>query len=411
MNLKKVKISDLGEIVGGATPSTKNPEFFQGSIPWITPKDLADYNYRYISYGERSISQKALDSCSTRLLPQNSVLFSSRAPIGYVAIAKNELCTNQGFKSIIPNTEVVDPLFLYYLLKSSADHIASYGVGTTFKELSGKTFGQIELLIPESVPEQKKIAQVLGAFDDAIELNRSINDNLEAIAKQLYDYWFVQFDFPDEKGRPYKSSGGKMVWNDDLKRKIPEIFECCTLDEFIKLKDSQRVPLSNKERLNRKGIYPYYGATGIIDYVNNYIFDGDYLLLAEDGSTSDINGNPIVQYIWGKSWVNNHAHIVLPKTDGLILYTYQLLKNIPAKMIETGSIQKKISQVNLLTYKIVLPMHNLIKEYCQIVSPIWEQRKNNIEEMIALTKQRDKLLPLLMNGQATVNYHLSDNLA
>lgn len=181
MNLKKVKISDLGEIVGGATPSTKNPEFFQGSIPWITPKDLADYNYRYISYGERSISQEALDSCSTRLLPKNSVLFSSRAPIGYVAIAKNELCTNQGFKSIIPNTEVVDPLFLYYLLKSSADHIASYGVGTTFKELSGKTFGQIELLIPESVPEQKKIAQVLGALDDAIELNRTINDNLPTL--------------------------------------------------------------------------------------------------------------------------------------------------------------------------------------------------------------------------------------
>lgn len=187
MNLKKVKISDLGEIVGGATPSTKNPEFFQGSIPWITPKDLADYNYRYISYGERSISQKALDSCSTRLLPQNSVLFSSRAPIGYVAIAKNELCTNQGFKSIIPNTEVVDPLFLYYLLKSSADHIASYGVGTTFKELSGKTFGQIELLIPESVPEQKKIAQVLGAFDDAIELNRSINDNLPLLDRSLIE--------------------------------------------------------------------------------------------------------------------------------------------------------------------------------------------------------------------------------
>lgn len=306
------------------------------------------------------------------------------------------------------NSDLIDSKYLTAYLNSEVarKYFSNNATGSGQRaSLSKEVLENLPVFAP-SIQEQRNIGSLLSNIDRQIKLNCQINDNLEAIAKQLYDYWFVQFDFPDEKGRPYKSSGGKMVWNDDLKRKIPEIFECCTLDEFIKLKDSQRVPLSNKERLNRKGIYPYYGATGIIDYVNNYIFDGDYLLLAEDGSTSDINGNPIVQYIWGKSWVNNHAHIVLPKTDGLILYTYQLLKNIPAKMIETGSIQKKISQVNLLTYKIVLPMHNLIKEYCQIVSPIWEQRKNNIEEMIALTKQRDKLLPLLMNGQATVNYHL-----
>ena len=229
------------------------------------------------------------------------------------------------------------------------------------------------------------------------------------MAKQLYNYWFVQFDFPDDNGRPYKSSGGKMVWNEKLKREIPEIFEWCTLEDFIQLEDSKRVPLSSKERLDKKGIYPYYGATGIMDYVNDYIFDGDYLLLAEDGSTSDANGNPIVQYIWGKNWVNNHAHIVLPQTDGFILYAYQLLKNIPAKMIETGSIQKKISQENLLAYKIILPMPGLIKDYCKIVSPLWEQRKNNIEEILVLTKQRDELLPLLMNGQVSVNSDLSDD--
>ena len=227
------------------------------------------------------------------------------------------------------------------------------------------------------------------------------------MAKQLYDYWFVQFDFPNEDGKPYKSSGGAMVWNEKLKREIPQGWSNCKLKDFINLFDSKRVPLSSKDRGERHGIYPYYGATGIMDYVNDYIFDGDYILLAEDGSTSDGKGFPIVQYIWGKNWVNNHAHIILPKNEQYTMFTYQMLRSIPAKQIETGSIQKKISQENLCGYKIALPNSDLMEKYENIVSPLWEKRKCCFEEINALTKQRDELLPLLMNGQASVNYHLS----
>ena len=241
------------------------------------------------------------------------------------------------------------------------------------------------------------------------ERNTLINDNLEAMAKQLYDYWFVQFDFPNEEGKPYKSSGGALVWNEKLKREIPQEWSDCKLKDFINLFDSKRVPLSSKDRGERQGVYPYYGATGIMDYVNDYIFDGDYILLAEDGSTSDAKGFPIVQYIWGKNWVNNHAHIILPKNERSMMFTYQMLRSIPAKQIETGSIQKKISQENLCGYKMVLPNSNLLEKYENVVSPLWEKRKRCIEEINTLTKQRDELLPLLMNGQASVNYHLSDD--
>ena len=237
-------------------------------------------------------------------------------------------------------------------------------------------------------------------------MERHINDNLEAMAKQLYDYWFVQFDFPNEEGKPYKSSGGAMVWNEKLKREIPQEWSNCKLKEFINLFDSKRVPLSSKDRGERQGVYPYYGATGIMDYVNDYIFDGDYILLAEDGSTSDAKGLPIVQYIWGKNWVNNHAHIILPKNERYMMFTYQMLRSIPAKQIETGSIQKKISQENLCGYKMALPNSDLLEKYENVVSPLWEKRKRCIEEINTLTKQRDELLPLLMNGQASVNYHL-----
>ena len=174
------KISDIGTVVGGATPSTKNPENYEnGTIPWITPKDLSTFNRRYIEHGERNITEIGLKSCSAQLLPKDVVLFSSRAPIGYVAIATNEVCTNQGFKSVVPN-ENIDPLFLYYLLKYNKNKIEGMGSGTTFKEVSGNTMKNIVVSVPIGKKVQERISSILGSIDDKIELNESINNNLAA---------------------------------------------------------------------------------------------------------------------------------------------------------------------------------------------------------------------------------------
>ena len=176
-NWKKCKISDLGTVIGGATPSTKDESNYGGDISWITPKDLSTFNERFIYRGERNITEKGLKSCSTQLMPKNSVLFTSRAPIGYVAIAGKEICTNQGFKSVIPN-ENTDYLFLFYLLKFNKNNIENMGSGTTFKEISGTTMKNIEVLVPESKEEQRRIAVILSSIDDKIELNNSLNNNL-----------------------------------------------------------------------------------------------------------------------------------------------------------------------------------------------------------------------------------------
>lgn len=303
---------------------------------------------------------------------------------------------------------LLDPNFCYYLISSSIvrQQLSAGAQQTKIRHTSPDKIKDCTVWVPE-FEEQKKIGRILSDIDEKITLNRQINDNLEAMAKQLYDYWFVQFDFPNEEGKPYKSSGGAMVWNEKLKREIPKSWSDCKLKEFINLFDSKRIPLSNKDREGRKGIYPYYGATGIMDYVDDYIFDGDFILLAEDGSTSDASGFPIVQYIWGKNWVNNHAHIILPKNEQYTMFAYQMLKSIPAKQIETGSIQKKISQENLCGYNMILPLSSLMEKYERVISPLWEKRKLCIEEINNLTKQRDELLPLLMNGQASANYHLS----
>ena len=173
---KIYKLKEIGEIVGGATPSTKNPSNYDGPIPWITPKDLSTFNERYIFNGERSITNDGYMSCSCKLLPKGTVLFSSRAPIGYVAIAAAPMCTNQGFKSFIPNSKV-DSLFMFYLMKYRKDDIANLGSGTTFIEVSGSVMKEFEVKVP-NLDTQKRIANVLSSLDDKIELNNRINHNL-----------------------------------------------------------------------------------------------------------------------------------------------------------------------------------------------------------------------------------------
>ena len=312
---------------------------------------------------------------------------------------------------LTPNSALVDSKYLNAYMHSNIVHKYfennASGSGQRYT-LSYDALLNIPVLLPD-LELQKGIGQIFSNIDRKIALNRQINDNLEAMARQLYDYWFVQFDFPDENGKPYKSSGRKMVWNKEIKRAIPFGWEISPLSELLEVNDARRIPLSNKQRAERQGFYPYYGATGIMDYVDNFLFDEDLLLLAEDGSTSDGNGHPIVQYIWGKNWVNNHAHILKPKSVGQLYYYYFVLKQIPVALIETGSIQRKISQQNLLSYKVAVPSENLIQAYSNVANVLQEQRKKNSDEIVSLTKQRDELLPLLKNGQVTVNYHLSDD--
>lgn len=177
---KECTIADIGAVVGGATPSTKDPSNYDGGeIAWITPKDLSNYDDRYISHGERNITEKGLSGCSAQLMPKHSVLFTSRAPIGYVAIADGEVCTNQGFKSVVPN-ENTDYLFLYYLLRYNKDMIEGLGSGTTFKEVSGSTMKGIKVRVPTTLSAQRAIGEFLDSIDCKIEENRKINKNLAA---------------------------------------------------------------------------------------------------------------------------------------------------------------------------------------------------------------------------------------
>ena len=374
-------LDKLGEIVGGATPSTKCEDYYGGSIPWITPKDLSSFKGRYITSGERNITEKGLASCSAQMMPKDAVLFTSRAPIGYVAIASQSVCTNQGFKSIVVN-EKADPLFVYYLLKYNKDAIEAMGSGTTFKEVSGKTMRAVKVRIPLDVSYQKRIAAVLDSLDTKIENNERINDNLLAQAQTLYKQFF-----------PYGVQ-------DDL----PDGWRIGTVGEIIEIHDLKRIPLSGADRSKmEKKIYPYYGAASLMDLVDNYIFDGKYLLLGEDGTVVDDAGYPILQYVWGQFWVNNHAHILTGRLGYDVESLYMLFKQTPVKSIVTGAVQPKISQANLRSVQVVIPPEHNLREYNDLVEPLFSLFRANEEECKTFTALRDMLLPKLMSGEIDVS--------
>lgn len=380
---KKYKLSEIGTIVGGATPSTKDTANYEGGdISWVTPKDLSTFTGRYISKGERNITEKGFMSCPTQMLPANSILFSSRAPIGYVAIAANEICTNQGFKSIIPGNNV-DFMFLYYLLKYKKDVIEKMGTGTTFKEVSGNVMKNIEVLIPTDIAVQKKIAGILDKIDCKIENNSVINRNLLEQARLLYKSWFMDFD----------NNGGVM----------PDDWHIGIVSEIIELHDSKRKPLSGNERDKLEKIYPYYGATSIMDYVDDYLFDGIYLLLGEDGSVIDAEGYPILQYVFGKFWCNNHAHIITGKNGFSVEALYLLFSLTHVNDIVTGAVQLKISQQNLNKVEAVIPSLVALKEFDEMIQPMFGQIRKLRLENENLIKIRDSLLPKLMSGELDVS--------
>ena len=386
---RELAIGDIAHVVGGGTPSTKEEANFNGDIPWITPRDLAGYPYRSILRGERNISEQGLRNSSAKLIPQDSVLLTTRAPVGYVAIAGVPVSTNQGFRSLVPR-DGFSSEFIYYLLKANTEYLKNYASGTTFGELAGTTLQRLRFRFPP-LQEQCAIAHILGTLDDKIELNRRMNQTLEAMAQALFKSWFVDFEPFRDQGMQASPMG-----------QIPVEWEVVALGDVATIHDSQRIPLSSRERARRRGIYPYYGATSIMDHIDDYIFDGIYVLMAEDGSVADDNDHPVVQYVWGRFWVNNHAHALqgsnCVSTEHLLLFLYQV--NIHPYV--TGAVQLKLNQENMRRIPFVLPPPAVCSWFEQRISPLYSSFRVNTEQMNTLVAIRDALLPKLLSGEIRV---------
>lgn len=423
MDLKKYKLGDIADIINGATPSTSCEDNYDGEIVWITPKDLSEQKAKYVERGSRNITQKGFNSCSAQMIPAYNILMSSRAPIGLLAINKAECCTNQGFKNIVVDRSICDVDFLYYYLKYHIKEIEALGSGTTFKEVSKTSLQQFEITIP-SLDVQKHIASILADIDQKIALNREINDNLEAMAKQLYDYWFVQFDFPNEEGKPYKSSGGKMVWNDKLKREIPEGWEVKSINDLSTicrgvsykpsdLQDNGVLILRGNNIENNRIIYDNNTAFLSPNLISTEqkIKRHDIIITMSSGSKEHIGKCAMFQLDSEHSF-GAFLSKITPNKDCphfIFLFLSSTYFKQKIKSVCNGTGINNLTNQTFDEVKFAYPMPNTLKLFERRIQSIFDTIGNNDAENEVLTKQRDELLPLLMNGQVLVNYHLSDD--
>ena len=378
-----VSIKEIGKVVGGGTPSTKKKEYFGGSIPWITPKDLSGYNRKRIQRGERNITELGLKNSSAKLLPKNTVLLSSRAPIGYVAIADNPLTTNQGFRSIICDESKIIPDYLYYYLKMSKYSLENLASGSTFKEISGKVVEEFKIPLPP-LEEQRRITRILSLLDSKIELNETIIGNIEQLAQTLFKRWFIDFEFPNEHGEPYRSSGGKMV-ESELEM-IPEGWEIVKLGTIIEITSGKRP----KRRTDKKKI-PIIGASKIMGYVEEPLYDEKIIVTGRVGTHGIINR---VSY---PSWPSDNTLVIKSKFYETV---YHYLKLIDFTALNRGSTQPLITQKDIKEIKILLPKDkDLIQKFEIYSEKLFELVTQKEQENEKLTDLRDTLLPKLLSGE------------
>lgn len=277
----------------------------------------------------------------------------------------------------------VNSRFLYYILADDTFFEYSMATSKGTKMPRGDKKAIMQYDVPKfSLEKQIKIASILETIDKKIDVNMRISINLERQAQAIFQYTF-----------PYTV--------DDV---LPDGWRIGTVGEIIELHDSKRIPLSGsvRERMGKK-TYPYYGAASLMDYVDDYIFDGKYLLLGEDGTVVDDSGYPILQYVWGQFWVNNHAHILTGKLGFNVESLYLLFKRTPVKSIVTGAVQPKISQANLRSIQIVIPPQNELLSFNARTEPLFSQIRSNTDQNKALVSLRDTLLPKLMSGEIDVS--------
>ena len=383
-------LDKLGEIVGGATPSTKCEDYYGGSIPWITPKDLSSFKGRYITSGERNITEKGLASCSAQMMPKDAVLFTSRAPIGYVAIASQSVCTNQGFKSIVVN-EKADPLFVYYLLKYNKDAIEAMGSGTTFKEVSGKTMRAVKVRIPLDVSYQKRIAAVLDSLDTKIENNERINDNLEQQAMALYRQMFVEN-------------------NNDARRE-------CRADECFDISIGKTPPRKEAQWFSMNPTDCIWVSISDMGRCGMYIADSSEYLTHESVDKFNIKVVPdntvLLSFkltvgrvaITDGAMVTNEA-IAHFKTDKPEIneYLYCYLKDFNYQtMGSTSSIATAVNSKIIKAMPFVIPTDAELVSFHSATAPMFEMIKTRQRENTRLAELRDSLLPKLMSGEIDVS--------
>jgi len=364
MNWKKEKLGNICTVVGGGTPSTREKKYWSEDFFWVSPKDLGMLSKMTISETLRKISKDGLKNSSAKLLPVGSVILSSRAPIGYAAINTVEMATNQGCRSFICGGDIYNE-YLYYFFIANTDYLNSIGSGTTFREVSGSRLKDVDIPLPPFI-EQQRIVKILDEVFENIEKAKELAEkNIENFKELFRSYLNIFFSNPCiEFGYKY-------------------------LNEISDNLDSKRIPVTKNMR--NRGNYPYYGASGIVDYVEGYIFDEELLLISEDGANLLARTYPIAFSVNGKTWVNNHAHVLKFENKVTQKFVEFYLNSIKLDPYVSGMAQPKLNQRMLNSIKIPLPtlgeQESIVKKFqflsleTKKLEQIYKEKLADLEEL------------------------------
>ncbi|HAT6826495.1 TPA: restriction endonuclease subunit S [Legionella pneumophila] len=418
--LKETLLKDLTILIArGITPKYVNEH---GTIV-INQKCIRD-GILSLDPARQTSNEKKISS--EKLILENDILVNSTGvgTLGRVAQVKNLdfVFTVDSHVTIVrPDEKKVDSKYLGYLVRSKEKQIEALAEGSTGQtELSRHKLERLKLKVIQDKYAQKKIASFLSSLDKKIELNKKINQTLESIAQTIFKSWFVDFDPVPAKANAQSEDEFDAIAKElGISREILDLFPSefeeselglipkgwrpNKIENYIEILDSKRVPLSKNEREKRKGNIPYYGATSIMDYIDDFLFDEPLTLIGEDGSVVKEDGTPFTQYIWGKSWVNNHAHVLKAKKNLSTEGIYILFKDTNVSSYVTGAVQPKINQNNLKRIPILEPSNHLYGEFSKFIDPLFSMVRIRTDETLQLCKLRDYLLPKLLSGEIDVS--------
>lgn len=362
-------LGELARLESGHTPSRARSDYWDGEIPWIGIRDATENHGLRISDTKQHITDLGLVNSSARLLPAEAVCLSRTASVGYVVIMGRSMATSQDFVNWVCG-DGLSPSYLRYLLMAEQDSVKRFAFGSVHQTMYYPDAKALYVCVP-SRAEQQAAAQVLEGLDDKIAANATL-------------------------GR----TAGELV-EAHLSQALARGVRPSTVDEVATFHNRRRLPLSAPERAGRPGEVPYYGATGRFGTVDSALFDQPLVLVGEDGTVVKNDGKPVVQYIWGPSWVNNHAHVLTGKIVSTELLTF-LLRRTGVRHLVTGAVQPKLSMGKLRSLTIQIPQEEDLSQLEVVTDAACGIIRSATEESRTLAALRDALLPALMSGKIVV---------
>lgn len=345
---KLMRVDEIGDVISGGTPSTTNPDFWNGEIPFITPLDLSKNGGAYISNVQRYITEKGLNNSSSNLLPPNSLAISSRAPIGYLSLCKASFVTNQGCKSINFNKNQ-SPIFHYYNFQLYVNEMKRYGVGTTFSEISKGDLCRLKVNVPEDIVIQENIAQILTTCDKVIEQTESVIDKYKAIRQGMLHDLFNRGLDKNGKLRPTPTEAPELYKDTELGL-IPKEWNVKRLNEIATMKSGEGI---TSRFMSNHGNYPVYGGNGLRGFTSSYTHEGEFVLIGRQGA---LCGNTV--RVSGKFYASEHAVVVNPFNFIDVDWLFQKLKGMNLNQYSEASAQPGLAVSKILRLFIDTPSHN-----------------------------------------------------